>query len=490
MLRLGLALVALAASAPLARAQVSVDQTDVPAAPASAREGGQIRLPDPYPAGAAGWGPALPGGRTVSRWAEDWSAGSLARVESPLKAAPLPGGSFLTLSGELRLRVDGDRNGRLALGDDNVQEVVRGVLGADLRLSPSIGVYGELVTGQVVSGRPPISSNYRNEAAVQQLFVDVRAHLDGMLVGAMAGRQEFADAPRQLIGIGDGPNLHRTFNGLRLYAHGERVRFGAVDLRATRLGTGVFDDEINWSERLQGANVATVLSSGPAGPAYLDLFWFHTDQPEGRWADKVGLDRRDHRGARLWGRRGPVRFDWTVVRQTGGFDGREVDAWGLFAIQSFELSDVAWSPRLGLRLDVASGGGSAGPGALRAYTPPYGGAGYLSEGRFLSLTNLVFLVPSVSATPTPNTEVLVEYGVARRFDRNDFAYAGGMSPYEGTEALRSPDIGRLLRAEGAWAPRSWLTLFVAMERFTPGKLLRDVNLTSGFYANMGATFRY
>ena len=134
--------------------------------------------------------------------------------------------------------------------------------------------------------------------------------------------------------------------------------------------------------------------------------------------------------------------------------------------------------------------GSAGPGALRAYTPPYGGAGYLSEGRFLSLTNLVFLVPSVSATPTPNTEVLVEYGVARRFDRNDFAYAGGLSPYEGTEALRSPDIGRLLRAEGAWAPRSWLTLFVAMERFTPGKLLRDVNLTSGFYANMGATFRY
>lgn len=59
-----------------------------------------------------------------------------------------------------------------------------------------------------------------------------------MVAGFMAGRQEFADGPRQLISLSDGPNRWTTWTGVRLYAHGSRMRIGAFDFRATRLDRG------------------------------------------------------------------------------------------------------------------------------------------------------------------------------------------------------------------------------------------------------------
>ena len=61
---------------------------------------------DPYPLNAAGWGPEAGNGLMVSRWAEDWTGLRAAGQAPPLKAIPLGGEAFLTLSAEARLRYD------------------------------------------------------------------------------------------------------------------------------------------------------------------------------------------------------------------------------------------------------------------------------------------------------------------------------------------------------------------------------------------------
>jgi len=90
------------------------------------------------------------------------------------------------------------------------------VLGADLRLSPILRFYGELGTGQVDGRRDAAKANFQNDLSLQQLFLDARGYAGSTLVGAMLGRQEFFDGPRQLISVSDGPNLHRSWNGVRL----------------------------------------------------------------------------------------------------------------------------------------------------------------------------------------------------------------------------------------------------------------------------------
>lgn len=124
---------------------------------------------DPYPLKAAGWEPEAGNGLQVSRWAA--------------------------------------RTGRVC-----------GVVVADLRLDPAVRVYGEIATGQVDGRRSATAAHFQNDAALQQLFVDALRTVVSVLVGAMVGRQEFAESP----------NLHRRWNGLRLYAHGEKLRAGGL----------------------------------------------------------------------------------------------------------------------------------------------------------------------------------------------------------------------------------------------------------------------
>lgn len=445
---------------------------------------------DPYPRVAAGWGPEAGPGLMVSRWAEDWTGLRAAGKAPPLKAVPLGHDASLTLSAEARLRYDRFDNGQLIRGNDHQQGHFRGVLGTDLRFASHLRLYGELGTGQVASRRHTATANFQNDASLQQLFLDVRGHLGPTLVGAMIGRQEFADGPRQLVSVSDGPNLHRTWNGPRLYAHGRRLRLGAFDLRVTRLGQGLFDETVNHAERLKGINASLVVSSNGSASLYLDPFWMQSENPSFRSGGRVGHDRRDTYGARLWGRQGALRFDWTLVRQTGESLGRDIDAWGLFAVQSLALWDKDWKPRLTAHVDVATGGGAHGSGTSKGFHPLYASSGYLGEGQFLSLSNLLLVAPGMSVAPTAATTLSVEYGFARRLRENDAAYAGGLRAYAGTQNVSGHEIGGLLRVVWTWSGTKHLTLSLNYEHLAAGDVLRHAGLPSGSYGYTGATFRY
>ena len=453
---------------------------------------GQIATPaDPYPMNAAGWGPPAGNGLFFSRWAEDWTGMRTAGKAPPFKAMPLGGEASLTFSGEARLRYDTYDNGQLMSGNDYQQTLLRGILGADLHFNPDLRIYGEIGTAQVEGRRSTASANFQNEASLQQLFIDARGHVGSTLVGAMVGRQEFADGPRQLISLSDGPNMHRTWNGVRLYIHGRHFRLGAYDLRATRLDNGFFDEEIDAAERLQGLNASFIVSSGPKDAnIYLDPFWIHSRNPALRFGGRTGLDERDTYGARLWGRRGGLSFDWTVARQTGRYTNRDIDAWGLFMVQSLALSDHGWKPRLTAHIDIASGGGAHGAGPIKGFNQLYASSNYLGEGRFLSLSNLLLIAPGIAVKPTPTTELSVEYGFARRLTADDAAYAGGMRAYPGTQSVSGHQIGGLLRVAANWSVTQHLTLFFNYEHLFVGEVLKNAKLPSGSYGYIGATFRF
>ncbi|MES2949469.1 MAG: alginate export family protein [Pseudomonadota bacterium] len=409
---------------------------------------------------------------------------------TPAQAAPPSDETNLTLSTEARLRYDAHHNGQWTRGNDYQQGLLRGVLGADLRINSEVRIFGEIATGQVVGRRNTAAANFQNDASLQQLYVDAHGTVGITQWGAVLGRQEFAEGPKQLISLSDGPNLHRSWNGLRLYARREKFRVAAFDLRATRLGPGSFDEEINHSERLQGLNTSLAIASEGAAHISLDPFWMHSENPNLRLGSRVGLDARDTLGARLWGQRGELRFDWTLAHQNGHYLDRCVDAWGLFTVQSLALSNAAWKPRLTAHIDVASGGGAYGTGTLNGFNPLYASSAYLGEGQFLSLSNLLMVAPGIAIAPTPQTHVTIEYGFARRLNENDAAYAGGMRAYAGTQNVPGHAIGGLLRVLGTWSASKQWTLFVNYEQLSAGDVLQRAGLPSGSYGYVGATLRY
>jgi len=427
----------------------------------------------------------------ASRWAEDWSGLAAAGQAPRLKAISISDIAHLTLSSEVRLRRVAREKSQLVRGNDSEQGQLRAIFGADLRLSSHIRTYVEVGAGRVQDRHDETTASFENEPSLQQLFVDVRGHAGSMLVGAMVGRQEYSDGPCQLISLSDGPNLHRTWNGVRLYAHGQRRRVGAFAFRGTELGRGAFDEKISDTERMHGLNASFIVSPGDGPITYLDPFWIHSESAKFRVAGRVATDYRETLGVRLWGRRGPARFDWTVARQTGRTDGdRTIDAWGAFAVQSLQLSETGWKPRLTSRLDLASGGGAYGTGAVRDFNPLYASSNYLGEGQFLALRNLLVMAPGVQLSPSAGTTLSLEYGFARRLAESDAVYAAGMRPYAGTEQVSGLRIGELARLSGRRTVSQRLSLNANLEHMKPGEVLKAAGFTSGAYGYISATYRH
>lgn len=445
---------------------------------------------DPYPLQAAGWGPEAGQARMVSRWAEDWSGMRTEGKAPGFKAIPLGRQSSLTVSAEARFRYEEVAQGQLTPGNDYGQGLFRGVLGADLKLNPHLRGYAEVATGGVTGRRSASIASYHNEASLQQLFLEIRQGLGSVLLGAMMGRQEFTDGPRQLLSLSDGPNLHRTWNGARLFAHAPHWRIGAFDFRATRLQMGALDDGITSGERLRGVNASVNLTPGGGANTFLDPFWIRSEKPDFRAGGRSGSDRRDTFGLRVWGRRGAWKYDWTVAHQSGQFLDRRIEAWGFFAVQSLTLTSRGWKPTLTSHLDHASGGGAYTPGALRSFHPLYAASGYLGEGQFLSLSNLVLFAPGLSLSPRNGLSLSMEGGWARRLQTSDAVYAGGMKAYAGTQNLPGRDIGTIRRLWATWSVTEHLSVAGAIEHFEAGDLLKRAHRPSGRFAYASLTLRY
>lgn len=215
-----------------------------------------------------------------------------------------------------------------------------------------------------------------------------------------------------------------------------------------------------------------------------------SDQPATRAGGVTGRDVRDTYGVRLWSRGRNVSIDWTYAHQEGRQGGRAVDAYGLFAVQSFTLARRWWQPRLDLRVDIANGGGVQGSGTLREFNPLYASTGYLGEGQFLSLANLVVVAPGVTVAPAAGTNLSVEYGFAWRPSASDPVRGGGMREYASTRGVDGHRIGDLARLSANRSMGERLSLFLVHEVLDTRDVLTHAGVPGGRYTQIGTSLRY
>jgi hypothetical protein len=458
--------------------------------------------PGPYPSVASGWG-GFSDEFATSRWAEDWTALKAEGQAPPLKAMPLFGRDDinLTLSGELRIRDEMYDNGGLVRHDDYHNVELRAIVGADLHITDHFRFYGELghatVWGHgdgytVIYKGTTVSAGYQNAISVQQAFGEARTMIGSdLLVGVMAGRMEFSDGPRQLVSVSNGNSLHRTFNGFRTYLQTDRFRISVFRGYVTTLNTGGFDEHVDHGEELTAVNGSiSLIPYGKEQSLFLDPLWFHTYNVKDPGA-KSGLGHRDTYGTRLWGKRGALSFDWMAFRQTGDHLGRNVSAWAATLDTSVRLTTAWWRPRVGLRLDMSSGGGSyAKTGPIEAFSPVYQSSNYLGEGKLLGDSNLMLIAPTLVLTPAKPIRVTMEYDLVRRMSQDDAFYASGLKPYAGTQNVKGYEVGTYGRINVDYALTRNVGLELEGETLQAGHVLHRAGYGSGKYLLLGLDIKY
>lgn len=452
-----------------------------------------------YPAAAAGDG-AVPGGYSLSRWAEDWRAmRDPARRGDPLdrlKFLPLDkdGDIYLTLSGEARLRVNLTSNPGLREAPHQRQDINRLVAGADLHLGPHLRLYGEVAHGGI-SGRElgvPAAS-LRNDLVFQQYFAEATAELGGVAIGARYGRQEFTDGPNLLVSQRDNNTIRYTLNGVRAWARSSWLRVDLFDLRPTAYGDLGPDDDVNDpARRFSGVTLGVALPKRWLGGSklYFDPFLWRRRNDVGAWGGRVGPARRYYAGARLWGDVGRVAIDWSVNHQWGRYIGQDIDAWQAFFAQSYRLGKAATAPRIGFHADYASGGGGYGDGKLRNAYAPFGNNIYYSYQLFLTPSNLITVAPTLAFSPVKGVRLTAEYELAWRDDARDAVYRANGQPFAGTQKVADRKIADVSRAQLVWTISPRLSVTGRYEHLAAGPSLARAGYRSSDFLSGWVSFRF
>ncbi|WP_299110509.1 alginate export family protein [uncultured Bradyrhizobium sp.] len=449
-----------------------------------------------YPRQADGHGIML-GGYNASRWAEDWRVMRDPKkrkdILDRLKYIPIDdqGKIYITLSGEVRYRINDYSEPNLVKSGYRLEEQTRLVGGADVHIGP-VRFYGELGHGGLSGynyGVAPAKS--RDALIAQQFFGEISGTIGNFGLGVRYGRQEFTDGPSNLVSQKDNNTIHTSVQGLRAWGQTGDVRADIFDFKQVTLGTqGLSDDVADDKTRFSGATFGLVLANSATRKVFLDPFAWRERNDSLKWGRVTGREVRNYYGARLWGSLDRLTLDWTVDHQSGTFAGHDISAWNAFIAQTYVIDPKHWKPKVGIHFDFGEGGGSYGSGTLHVAKAPFAGTIAYSYQGALNFTNLFQASPNLTVSPFKKLDLTTEYQHSWRVSPHDAIYRGAGTPYTGSETLPGNNVGDAIRLQATLKVTRRLSIVGRYEYFMPGPILDRLGYVDSHYLASWVSYRF
>lgn len=313
----------------------------------------------------------------------------------PFKAIPIApdAGIWLDTGAELRLRYEGVRNG--GWGQDqppNDRYVLwRALPYADLSLGTSLRLFGQLVVADVIGKDGPTAPPDADRLDLLQGFGELRLPLGEAEATLRVGRRMLAFGSERLVGLRYGPNVPRAFDAASAAITAGPWRAEAVYGRPVRNSPEPFDDQRDPDRRL-AALYGTYTLAERTG---IDAYWIGV-RSRGAAFDQGTADERRHTlGTRLFGRSGPLDWNWEAMAQVGRFGGGDIRAWSLATETGYRWADAWLSPRLGLKANIVSGDDDPADPDLGTFDPLFPKGKYFGELTPIGPYNLINLHPTL-----------------------------------------------------------------------------------------------
>ena len=323
----------------------------------------------------------------------------------------------LGLGGETRQRLDHFGHADWGAGPARSNSwLQRYMLHADLR-APSFRAFVQFKSA-LETGRPggprPID---RDDLDVHQAFADLDLERPGLRVIVRAGRHELAFGSGRLVSPREGPNVRRSFDGLSVILQLRKLRAHLFVTRPVATLPGIFDDGWEHRQWFAGAH-ATVPAPWRGGS--VDVYALYLDRPEAEYHRGRGHERRLSLGTRWFGAAGPVDYNVEAVLQTGRFGAAPLLAWTVATDTGVALP-LPWDPRLGVRLDVASG--DRGPGRpLGTFAALFPRGSYFGEDALLGPANFFDAHPMLTLAPIERLGLTLDWVFLGRYSLADGIY--------------------------------------------------------------------
>ncbi|HUD41696.1 MAG TPA: alginate export family protein [Dokdonella sp.] len=373
-----------------------------------------------------------------------------------------------TFGGEARWRLSATRHP--VWGDEGRGEetlfLQRYRVHADWRPTRTLRLAGELASANVTGQRGPAGPLDRNLLDVLQAYAEF-APGDTAL---RAGRQSLAFGSSRLIDVREGPNVRRSFDGLRLSGRQAGWQWDLLAVRPVRTRTGAFDDGTDTRQTLWG-----LYATRPAGDrrGALDLYYLGYAADAAVYAQGSARERRHSLGARWSGRRAGWDWNTEAVVQGGRFGTGAIRAWTLASDTGYTWRDRRGTPRLGLGLNVASGDDDRNDADLGTFNPLFPRGNYFSELALLGPRNFYNVHPFLTVHPRADLSLTIDLDLYWRLRRGDGIYAPGGRLLRAGDTTAARHVGNELSLNLTWQATPSVEITAIYAHFDPGRFVRE-----------------
>lgn len=407
-----------------------------------------------------------------------------------LKYIPLsPPDIWLSLGGEARTKYDYFRNPSFGLRglDRDDYLLQRFLLHADVHAGEHFRTFIQLASGLQFGEESDPSPIQDDALDLQQAFVDVSVGDQGASSWTLrVGRQEFSYGSGRLVSPREPTNIRLNFDAVKAIVRAGRTTLDVFLARPVEQERGLFNDGDNNAQTFWGAYSVTPLVPEHA---WIDVYYFGLDRENARFGSVVSDEERHSVGVRISGKTEGWDFDAEGVFQFGSFGGSDIRAWTLASNTGYTWARVPWSPRVGLKANIASGDNDPSDSTLGTFNALYPRQGYFSEINLLAPANFYDLHPAISVKPREELTLTASWDPYWRYSTDDAVYPprGAIVPADASSARY---VGSTLNLQADWvfSPQASLTLFYA--HFFRGPVIRDAGGKDADYFGAWMSFRF
>src|SRR5262249_23703293 len=257
-------------------------------------------------------------------------------------------GWYVSVGGEARIRYEYFSEFAFGAGpqDPNGYLLQRYLLHADWHLGKRVRVFTQLQSG-IENGRnggPRLTDDNRLE--IHQAFVDLKFGGEENSVVIRMGRHEMDLGAGRLISSGEGLNVKRSFDGVRLIWKTRNWITNAQVDKLTSVKLGIFNDVPNPSLTLWGIGTTRARQKRNGGES---AFYIGLDRRQAVFDQGIGRETRHTIGFRSFGQHQSFDYNLDALLQLGNFrtvtNASRIRAWALSSDEGYTFAHLTLRPR-------------------------------------------------------------------------------------------------------------------------------------------------
>lgn len=393
-----------------------------------------------------------------------------------------------TLGGELRGRL---RNFNVinfgevtsTENDHDTYLNLRAIFDAELRLNKIFSLYTQLCSASTI-GKDKISASDKDILGFSQLYADV--HLNSIPVTFRVGRHLVSLGSGKIFGTSDGPNVTRTFDGIRSTFELGKTTGDIVFVTPVKNEIGAFDNKINTSDLIYGSYWTAELKHEHV----LDLYFFGNHLKDILADNITANENRYTLGGRLNKAPGSSYYDAEATWQFGNHGTQKIAAFHISLTAGYSWQSSRFKPYVQIRGSIYSGSRDSTDQRLNLFRPVSARPPINNMVPF-GPSNIILLVPEGDISITEKIGLNFRYYALWRYTANDGLYSTRLE-----RMTRTPDKDGLkqglfvtdgFNAQVTFDVNEHLNLSFTTGLFFPGEYILNTG-NSGIVKNTQANF--